>query len=77
MVYSVMLDFQQILYHSGSAIGQEFPLVRTAENTRAKAAWSVIVQPRGAGGLGIVDPIDQSRALLGKTVVRGLLLGNE
>ena len=24
-----MLDFQQILYHSGSTIGQEFPLVRT------------------------------------------------
>ena len=48
-----------------------------AENTRAKVAWSVIVKPQSAGGLGIVDPIDQSRALLGKLVVRGLLPGNE
>ena len=41
---------------------------------RAKVAWSIIVQPPTAcGSLGIIDPACQSRALLGKLVVRGLL----
>ena len=46
-------------------------------NSTTKVAWAVIIQPRNVGGLGIVDPINQSRALLGKLVVRGLLPGNE
>ena len=46
-------------------------------NSIAKVTWAVIIQPRNVGGLGIVDPIDQSRALLGKLVVRGLLPRNE
>lgn len=33
--------------------------------------------PTAQGGLGIVDPACQSRALLGKLIVRGLLPGDE
>ena len=44
---------------------------------RAKVAWSVITLPPSHGGLGIIDPICQSRALLGKFVVRCLLPGSE
>ena len=44
---------------------------------RAKVAWPVIILPTSQGGLGIIDPGCQSRALLGKLIVRGLLLGGE
>ena len=44
---------------------------------RAKVAWPVITLPTALGGLGIVDPACQSRALLGKLIVRGLLPGAE
>lgn len=44
---------------------------------RAKVAWSVITLPTVLGGLGLVDPASQSRALLGKFIVRGMLLGGE
>ena len=40
-------------------------------------AWPVITLPTALGGLGIVDPACQSRALLGKLIVRGLLPGVE
>ena len=39
---------------------------------RAKVAWAVISLPTPHGGLGIVDPACQSRALLGKLIVWGL-----
>ena len=45
--------------------------------TRAKVAWSVITLPTSRGGLGLADPACQSRALLGKFVVRSLLLGRQ
>ena len=38
-------------------------------SARAKVAWSVITLPTSQGGLGIVDPIEQSKALLAKLVV--------
>ena len=44
---------------------------------RAKVAWSVITLPTALGGLGLVDPASQSRALLGKFMVRGMLPGGE
>ena len=40
-------------------------------------AWPVITLPLAKGGLGIIDPADQSRAMLGKFVVRGFLPGVE
>ena len=43
----------------------------------AKVAWSVITLPKVKGGLGIVDPVDQCRALLSKLIVRGFLPGTE
>ena len=45
--------------------------------TIAKVAWNVLIQPKSNGGLGLIDPLMQSRALLTKFVIRGLLLGSE
>ena len=39
--------------------------------------WDVITLPRSKGGLGIIDPVDQSRALLSKLLVRGFMPGQE
>lgn len=39
--------------------------------------WSTVILPRQEGGLGIIDPEIQSRALITKLVVRGLYPGNE
>ncbi len=45
--------------------------------TRSKVAWSTITQPRARGGLSVIDPEQQSKALLVKLMVRGQLPGNE
>ena len=47
----------------------------TVHNTIAKVAWSVLIQPKQKGGLGLIDPFMQSKALLVKHVVRCLLPG--
>ena len=44
---------------------------------RSKVAWDVVIRPTKRGGLGIIDPICQSRALMVKFIVRGLLPGTE
>lgn len=44
---------------------------------RAKVAWNVITKFVLKGGLGIIDLVDQCRALLAKLVVRGLLPKDE
>ena len=69
---------------SSSCIGQVQRLIRNflwsggdGQPARAKVAWAVITLPLAKGGLGIIDPVDQSRALLGKLIVRGLLPGSE
>ena len=41
--------------------------------TIAKVAWNVLIQPKSNGGLGLIDPLMQLRALLTKFVIRGLL----
>ena len=43
------------------------------DNTIPKVAWSIITQPKHKGGLGLIDPFMQSKALLAKHVVRSLL----
>ena len=67
---------------SSSCISQIQRLIRNflwsgknGDATRAKIAWPVITLPTSHGGLGIVDPACQSRALIGKFVVHSLLLG--
>ena len=69
---------------SKSCINQVQRLIRNflwagnqGELTRAKVAWGVITKPKAKGGLGIVDPVDQSRALLVKLVVRSFMPGEE
>ena len=50
---------------------------REGQPTKAKVAWEVVMRPLLEGGLGLIDPIEQSRAFLGKRVVRSLLPGSE
>ncbi len=47
------------------------------EQARAKVAWGILTQPKAMGGLGLVDPVDQSRAMLAKLVIRSFLPGEE
>ena len=47
------------------------------KNVRSKVAWKTIIAPTSQGGLGLVDPLMQCKALLAKFIVRGLLPGNE
>mgnify|MGYP006973831138 FL=1 len=37
----------------------------------------MLIQPKSNEGLGLIDPLMQSRALLTKFVIRGLLLGSK
>ncbi|MCO5581971.1 hypothetical protein L7F22_035860 [Adiantum nelumboides] len=46
-------------------------------DTQARVRWSTCTLPTSQGGLGIIDPEMQSRALLTKLIVRGLFPGNE
>ena len=43
----------------------------------AKVSWSVLIRPISEGGLGLIDPMLQSKALLAKHVVRGFMPGDE
>lgn len=46
-------------------------------DTRARVRWSTVILPLEEGGLGIINPEIQSRALISKLIVRGLFPGNE
>ncbi|MCO5592217.1 hypothetical protein L7F22_046215 [Adiantum nelumboides] len=48
-----------------------------SRDTRARVCWWTVILPTSKGGLGIIDPELQSRALLTKLNVRGLFPGNE
>ena len=37
--------------------------------TWAKLAWHVLTSPKSRGGMGVIDPFSQSKALLAKFVV--------
>ena len=43
----------------------------------AKVSWSVLIRPISEGGLGLIDPMLQSKALLAKHVVRAFMPGDE
>ena len=43
----------------------------------AKVAWDILIRPKSQGGLALIDPLIQSRPLLSKFVVRGLLPGTK
>lgn len=47
------------------------------EDTRARVAWPTCFLPIDQGGLGIIDPEIQSKALISKCIIRGLFPGNE
>lgn len=46
-------------------------------DTRARVRWQTVILPCEEGGLGIIDPEIQSRALISKLLVRGLFPGDE
>ena len=50
---------------------------RDNEMASAKVAWGCLVKTKNEGGLGLVDPVQQSKALLGKLLVRSLQPGPE
>ena len=50
---------------------------KNGDQTRAQVAWETITLPQSKGGLGIIDPIKQSKALLAKLVVQSLLPRDE
>ena len=69
---------------SKSCIGQIRRLVRNflwagedRDYVRVKVAWTTITTPKHHRGLGIIDPVDQTMALLVKLLVRGLLPGHD
>ena len=45
------------------------------ETTLVKVAWCCLIKAKNQGGLGLVDPIHQSKVLLGKLLVRSLQPG--
>ena len=46
-------------------------------HSRAKISWSMIVKSLDQEGLKIVDPLQQSKPLIAKLVIQGLLSGSE
>ena len=44
---------------------------------RGKVAWSTLILPKCHGGLGLIDPEDQSKAMIAKLIVRGQMPGDE
>ena len=40
---------------------------------RAKVYWKVITTPKEEGGLRMIDPLSQCKALFGEFLIRGLL----
>ena len=44
-------------------------------HVRSKVAWATLIKPRELGGLGLIDPESQSKALLVKLMIRGHLPG--
>ena len=69
---------------SRSALSQVQRLIRNflwgskdCSDVRAKVSWKVITTPKDEGGLGLIDPLLQCKALVGKFIIRGLLPGGE
>jgi hypothetical protein len=68
----------KICNNESAKFDPEFPLGgKQGSPTIAKVAWNVLIQPKSNGGLGLIDPLMQSRALLTKFVIRGLLPRSE
>ena len=42
------------------------------KHARAKVAWTTLIKRKSEGGVGLIDPVVQTKALLGKLVVRSL-----
>ena len=45
--------------------------------SQGKVVWPILTSPKLRGGLGLIDPLSQSKALLAKFVVRGLQPGKD
>ena len=50
---------------------------KNGSRAMAKVGWDVLIRLKRQGRLALIDPLMQSRALLTKFVVRGLLPGTE
>ena len=66
--------FSRFMYGSGTMASVEFLWSGgDGSHAKAKVAWTTIVLPRHRGGSGLIDPWDQSTALIGKLMVRSFL----
>ncbi|MCO5612219.1 hypothetical protein L7F22_066482 [Adiantum nelumboides] len=70
-----MLNIARRGHAAVETVDQELPI--RGFSTRARARWSTVIMPTSQGGLGIIDPQMESRALLTKLIVRGLFPGHE
>ena len=78
VVHTLLLDFLKIEYQSNPKADKELSMSgKNGDQTRAQVAWETITLPQSKGGLGIIDPIKQSKALLAKLVVQSLLPRDE
>ena len=50
---------------------------REAGLTRAKVSWASVISQTGEGGMRLIDPMAQAQALFTKTLIRGLMPGEE
>ena len=51
--------------------------VKEDHAAQAKVAWPILTSPKARGGLGLIDPLSQSKVVLAKFVVRGLQPGDD
>ena len=61
-----MLDVRQSFHQEHYGNGERVPLVKQ------KVEWSCLIKAKNQGGFGLVDPVHQSKALLGKLLERSL-----
>ncbi|MCO5614189.1 hypothetical protein L7F22_068470 [Adiantum nelumboides] len=77
--HAVYEEKTELLVHSASI--SDWPCIGGqsdgTHDTCARVRWSTIIMPTSQGGLDIIDPEMQSRALLTKLIFRGLFPGNE
>ena len=74
----VLLDLFQVMHLAIPRLIWKFLWSRKIEgHAWFKLKWDVITLPPSTWGLCIIDPVDQSRALLSKLIIRGFTMGQE
>ena len=73
MAYYNMLDIRAQVDESDKRLIRHFLWGAIEEkHARAMVAWTTLIKDKSEGGVGLIDPVVQTKALLGKLVVRSL-----